>query len=155
MANLDFENFKHLQNPGHLSLTEPSMIQLFVQMEVFIVNIFLLISVILDHTRLANSRDLLWALSIQLEKISVLMKLQHGSDWGAIGDNTKALFSKCHMIQIFFQRDFLVFFLVDHTRITNSRDLPCALNIPLEISLCVDDVAIGERSGSNQGEIRE
>ena len=25
VANPDFENLKHLQNPGHLSLTEPSM----------------------------------------------------------------------------------------------------------------------------------
>ena len=25
VANPDFENFKHLQNPGHLSLTAPSM----------------------------------------------------------------------------------------------------------------------------------
>ena len=25
VANPDFENLKHLQNPGHLSLTKPSM----------------------------------------------------------------------------------------------------------------------------------
>ena len=25
VANTDFENLKHLQNPGHLSLTKPSM----------------------------------------------------------------------------------------------------------------------------------
>ena len=25
VANTEFENLKHLQNPGHLSLTEPSM----------------------------------------------------------------------------------------------------------------------------------
>ena len=25
VANPDFENLKHLQNPGHLSLTEPSI----------------------------------------------------------------------------------------------------------------------------------
>ena len=44
------------------------MIQLFVQMEGVMVNIFLLVPDLLDHTRLTTSIYLHYALSIPLEK---------------------------------------------------------------------------------------
>ena len=69
------------------------MVQLFFQMEGVMVNIFLLVSVLLDHTRLINSRDLKCTMGIELENPSLLMKLRHGSDRGAMGDNNKAFFS--------------------------------------------------------------
>ena len=71
--------------------------------------------------------------------------------------NTKALFSKTYMIHLFFTKVgvmvhlfMLVSVLLDHTRLSNLRDLHCVLNIRLE-NLCVDKVETGGRSGSDQG----
>ena len=49
-------------------------------------NIFLLLSVLLNQRRLTNSIDLRCALIIILEKLSLLIKLQSGRDWGLIRD---------------------------------------------------------------------
>ena len=48
--------------------------------------LFMLVSVLLEPTRLIHSRYLHYALITQLEKIYVLIKLRPGSDWGVIGD---------------------------------------------------------------------
>ena len=45
----------------------------------------------------------------------------------------------------------LVLVLLYHTRLTNSRDLRCALSIQLENSLCVDKFATMEGLGSKYG----
>ena len=51
------------------------MIQLFFQMESVMVNIFLLVSVLLDHTNITKSRDLHCALIIKLEIVFFVDKV--------------------------------------------------------------------------------
>ena len=76
------------------------MIEFFFQTDGVMVNIFLLVSAILDQKRLINSIDQRCALSIQkkicIDKVAI--KLQHVRNWAVIGENNIALFFKCHMI---------------------------------------------------------
>ena len=60
------------------------MIQIFLQMEGVMVNIFLLVSVVLDHTRFSNSRDLRCALIIQLKTYFNVDKVAR---WGLSGSD--------------------------------------------------------------------
>ena len=62
------------------------------------VHLFLLVSVLLHHTRLTNSRDLRCALSIQLENHSVLIKLRPGSDRGAIRERSGREYGECSAV---------------------------------------------------------
>ena len=51
-------------------------------------HLFLLVSVLFDHTSLTSPKDMQHALIIWLGKISILIKLQLRSDWGTIGDQS-------------------------------------------------------------------